>query len=523
MGVEALLGSLSRSFPIHAGNIEVLESPTEFLQCLCSGIKHAKKDVTLCALYCGMGEAEEETLWDCIQESKVNIRILFDAQRALRPVERNGPSSVDSILKKLFHGDDKIGSKGRIEMHLFHSPLLRGIIHRALPVRVREIIGVQHMKMYVFDDSVLLSGANLSETYFTNRQDRYILFKNAPELASFVLNVFNEILYSSYQVIVPPLEGGEALNAVSPQELVPQYSMRSTTGFILKRPAHDPVLQPYIFCRDLRARLEGIILPKGTDEHLYKVAFPRYHIGQIGLGADDIRECMSGDMSRVSDTLVFPTFQAGFARVRQDEVLTLGLLRHISQYAQQVDNPMAGELWIATPYMNFSASYEHAFHQIPHNIKMTILTSSMESNGFYQSKGISSNIPHAYSYLEKKLWRKMQKSTQYSKYIQNSRILREFYHVDSEFHAKGMYWKPFDRREPMVLTVGSSNYGRRSLNRDLELQAFIVTRNEGLKSSFENEWNHLISKSRVVEWEDLMKRKGPYLSRFAGRFLRSFL
>mmetsp|Transcript_3402 Transcript_3402/g.6879 ORF Transcript_3402/g.6879 Transcript_3402/m.6879 type:complete len:176 (-) Transcript_3402:725-1252(-) len=168
MGVEALLGSLSRSFPIDAGNIEVLESPTEFLQCLCNGIKHAKRDVTLCALYCGMGEAEEETLWDSIQESKVNIRILFDAQRALRPVERNGPSSVDSILKRLFHSDDKSGEEGRIEMHLFHSPLLRGIIHRTLPVRIREIVGVQHMKMYVFDDSVLLSGANLSATYFTN-------------------------------------------------------------------------------------------------------------------------------------------------------------------------------------------------------------------------------------------------------------------------------------------------------------------------------------------------------------------
>lgn len=524
MGVEALLGSLSRSFPIDAGNIEVLESPTEFLQCLCNGIKHAKRDVTLCALYCGMGEAEEETLWDCIQESKVNIRILFDAQRALRPVERNGPSSVDSILKRLFHSDDKSGEEGRIEMHLFHSPLLRGIIHRALPVRIREIVGVQHMKMYVFDDSVLLSGANLSETYFTNRQDRYILFKNAPELANFVLNVFNEIIKSSYQVIVPALEGGKALNAVSPQEVVPQYGMKATTGFVLKRPVYDPVLQPYIFCSDLRERLERIILPKETDEHLYKVAFPhKYQIGHVGFGVDDMRECMSGGMSGVSDTLIFPTFQAGFARVRQDEVLTLGFLRYLAHYARQVDGPMAGELWIATPYMNFSASYEHAFHQIPHNIKMTILTSSMESNGFYQSKGISSNIPHAYSYLEKKLWRKMQKSSQYSNYIQNSRILREFHHENSEFHAKGMYWKPFDRQEPMVLTVGSSNYGRRSLNRDLELQAFIVTRNEGLKSSFEKEWNHLISKSRVVEWEDLMRRKGPYLSRLAGRFLRSFL
>lgn len=520
MGVEALLGSLSRSFPIDAGDIEVLESPAEFLQCLCGGIEHAQESVTLCALYCGLGEVEEETLWDCLQNSKVNIRILFDAQRALRPVERNGSSSVDCIQRRLSQGDD---TSGRIEMHLFHSPLLRGIIHKALPVRIREIVGVQHMKMYVFDDSVLLSGANLSETYFTNRQDRYILFKNAPELRDFVLNVFREVMHSSYQVIVPHLQGKEDVDAVSPQELVPQYALEDTKGFVLKRPRYDPILQPYIFCSDLRRRLERIVLPREIEEHLRRVAFPHYHIGRVGFNAYDAGECMPDDVSGVPDTLVFPTIQAGFARVRQDEVLTLGFLRYISQYAREVDVPMAGELWIATPYMNFSAAYEHAFQQIPHNIKITILTSSMESNGFYQSKGISSNIPHAYSYLEKKLWKKMQSSSQYGNYIQNSRILREFYHEESEFHAKGMYWKPFDRNEPMVLTAGSSNYGRRSLNRDLELQAFIVTRNEGLKSSFEKEWNYLIEKSRVVEWEDLMKRKGPYLSRLAGRFLRSFL
>ena len=49
-----------------------------------------------------------------------------------------------------------------------------------------EVIGVCHMKAYIFDDNVLISGANLSTTYFTKRQDRYYLFKNAANLAAFV-------------------------------------------------------------------------------------------------------------------------------------------------------------------------------------------------------------------------------------------------------------------------------------------------------------------------------------------------
>ena len=41
---------------------------------------------------------------------------------------------------------------------------------------VNEILGVYHNKYYLLDNTVILSGANLSSEYLTNRQDRYILF-----------------------------------------------------------------------------------------------------------------------------------------------------------------------------------------------------------------------------------------------------------------------------------------------------------------------------------------------------------
>ena len=34
---------------------------------------------------------------------------------------------------------------------------------------IREIFGVHHIKAHVFDDDVLITGANLSEDYFTDR------------------------------------------------------------------------------------------------------------------------------------------------------------------------------------------------------------------------------------------------------------------------------------------------------------------------------------------------------------------
>ena len=41
---------------------------------------------------------------------------------------------------------------------------------RVLPSRVNEIIGVSHVKAYMFDGDLLMSGANLSNDYFTIRQ-----------------------------------------------------------------------------------------------------------------------------------------------------------------------------------------------------------------------------------------------------------------------------------------------------------------------------------------------------------------
>ncbi len=40
---------------------------------------------------------------------------------------------------------------------------------------IRETLGTFHFKSVIFDDTILLTGANLSEDYFTNRKDRYIV------------------------------------------------------------------------------------------------------------------------------------------------------------------------------------------------------------------------------------------------------------------------------------------------------------------------------------------------------------
>lgn len=38
---------------------------------------------------------------------------------------------------------------------------------------MNEVVGLQHVKVYKIDQRVIISGANLSQTYFHDRQDRY--------------------------------------------------------------------------------------------------------------------------------------------------------------------------------------------------------------------------------------------------------------------------------------------------------------------------------------------------------------
>ncbi|KAI4291744.1 CDP-diacylglycerol---glycerol-3-phosphate 3-phosphatidyltransferase [Pancytospora philotis] len=47
-----------------------------------------------------------------------------------------------------------------------------------LPKMLNELLGVYHLKAYVFDDEVCISGANLSSPYFVDRVDRYYFIKH---------------------------------------------------------------------------------------------------------------------------------------------------------------------------------------------------------------------------------------------------------------------------------------------------------------------------------------------------------
>lgn len=46
----------------------------------------------------------------------------------------------------------------QVRVSLFHTPSLRGLLRLLVPERFNETIGLQHIKVYLFDSSVILSG-----------------------------------------------------------------------------------------------------------------------------------------------------------------------------------------------------------------------------------------------------------------------------------------------------------------------------------------------------------------------------
>lgn len=44
------------------------------------------------------------------------------------------------------------------EVFLYHTPKLRGLLKVIMPDRYNEVIGLQHMKLYMIDDTLIISG-----------------------------------------------------------------------------------------------------------------------------------------------------------------------------------------------------------------------------------------------------------------------------------------------------------------------------------------------------------------------------
>ncbi|EDO40038.1 predicted protein [Nematostella vectensis] len=327
--------------------ISVMTEPAYFFETLKDNIKSANRRIVLASLYLGTGPLEKELvelIYNSIQASKkanepsgLQVEILLEYTRG----SRGKVNSRTMLLPLLQEFSDSV------RVSLYHSPELRGLIKRLLPERFNETVALTHLKVYLTDDTVIMSGANLSNDYFTNRQDRYIEIKNSPEVADF----FHELVSSVSDISL-------------------QLHKDDTTHMLKDFAFHPSESNKTEFITKATERLKTLV--------------------HSCSGKKAIR--FLGDKP---GTWVVPLLQMYPYSIRQDEYVTSELLGSL---------PEDSKLLLASGYFNLTKKYiDLLLHSAA---SCHILTAHPTANGFYMAKGIAGGIPDAYTQIAREFFRR---------------------------------------------------------------------------------------------------------------------
>lgn len=175
---------------LNSTDVEFLASASQFKQTIIELIRRAKTRIYVTALYWQLDEAGQEILNEIYQAKTANpnleIKILVDWHRAQRNLlgAAKGQTNADWYgEQRQLHGNDSM--------------------FFGVPVNTREVFGVLHIKGFVFDDTVLYSGASINNVYLQQnekyRYDRYQKIHHAALADSFV-NFINDHLLDSTAV-----------------------------------------------------------------------------------------------------------------------------------------------------------------------------------------------------------------------------------------------------------------------------------------------------------------------------------
>jgi CDP-diacylglycerol--glycerol-3-phosphate 3-phosphatidyltransferase len=140
----------------------------------------------------------------CRDDIQFSTHVHMDYLRGTR-CGSNGISPA-SIMRPLI-------SNG-LKLSFYRTPQLHSVNELLIPSRLKETIGLSHFKVAVFDDTVLITGANLSHQYFVNRVDRYMCVQDHPDIANYYWSLLQTIDEISYK-LEPLKDIHENCNSIS--------------------------------------------------------------------------------------------------------------------------------------------------------------------------------------------------------------------------------------------------------------------------------------------------------------------
>lgn len=395
---------------------------------------------------------------------------------------------------------------------MFHTPNLTGLRKKCIPQRINEGWGLLHMKLYGIDDEVMLSGANLSIDYFTDRQDRYHIF-SSKEITDYFRRIHSGICGISYSIL--PDGNSQA-----------GYSMVWPASNAGSSPVEDPT--------EYRTHAAKVLKPL--------IAPPP-----------------SVQKPPVGDTIVYPLLQLT-PLLKPEDTSTelpamLTILRslnpksdHLQASAKETLAPSSSaSSSVPMPSLtNASWTFTSGYFNTPpflrdlllstNPARGTVIAASPWANGFYGSKGVSGMLPAAYTLLGKQfLWAIQKRGLGDKVKLMEWRRGTVGEPGGWTYHAKG-FWVTLAGEEwsspadgaapaqghkqaerlvgPSLTIVGSSNYTKRSYELDLEANACVLTRNPALMRRLAEEEQWLQKYAKEVdngEFERIERRVGLHV------------
>jgi CDP-diacylglycerol--glycerol-3-phosphate 3-phosphatidyltransferase len=412
-------------FTVDASRLTLLEHPERFYAHLLRLIEKARKRIFLASLYIGKGETDLIQSLDRALHRQPGLRvvILLDGLRSTREGEYDGTPKTESSAS-LVAGLQARHCE-RVEIRTFRASGLPHWLEKLVGKRFVEGYGLQHMKLYGNEEEVIVSGANLSNDYFTNRRDRYLALRDRD-----VCQYAFELLCTAGRY---------------------SYSLQSKQDS-----AGDQWHAPYRLVWDEGERLQMPTPGQATGSKRWKKHMQTSVLQLTSDWYDRTRE----QHDKVEDTVrIVPLVQMGPMNVRQETECVPIIL-------QAADRTKDSRLDFTTGYFSINPLYANRI--LNGHFYSNMITAAPKANGFYGSKGISGHLPAAYTWLQHRFWRKL-----VARGRQERVGIHEWHKAGWTYHAKGIWFYPARHGNPTMTLLGSSNFGIRSATLDLEC-TFLV-------------------------------------------------
>jgi CDP-diacylglycerol--glycerol-3-phosphate 3-phosphatidyltransferase len=372
-----------------------------------------------------------------------------------------------------------------------------------LPNPLNEVAGVFHIKLYIVDDSLILSGANLSEEYFVDRQDRYLwICKGGNGLVDFYAQLLQVLCRHSKAYT--DTDDDTNTNTHSSTTSREEFLQQITTLF------QDP--EP-VSAKDLL-----------SDPDTVAVCVPTFHAPQGFWGSSSTAKATATP----EDSFV------------SDVEATLALLEEGQQKQYTSDaNSSSGstgssstvQVQLSSAYLNPTSDLIQALTKYNH---VDLLTAGRLSHGFRPKNSSSGNssgnkgkdwIPTVFDHLQRDTCQQLPHAQ-----------IHHWEREDWTFHAKGLWIQDQQQQHQVLLSaaiVGSSNFGARSFVRDMESNLVLVfppppplsnsshSGNNhdnmntdadvvvGMAESLQDEWKQLLASSKAVDTKGLVESAPP--------------